>query len=137
MKGFFVDISTVFEIDCDTDTVEMSCPAEYFYSPDEIKIVYDEYAQDCSQIHTTVTVKGDSVWVERSGSVRLNMMLREGLSGSDKYELGENMIIIDYFADTVRTELDENGGRVYLSYRLDIGGVASKNSIEIKIKKTV
>ena len=86
--------------------------------------------------HTVITASGDTVEVNRSGAVQLNLLLREGMAGSDRYELGENMILIDYFADRVSCSLSENGGTVNLSYRIDLGGAVSKNTIIMSVKET-
>ncbi|MBP3414856.1 MAG: DUF1934 domain-containing protein [Clostridia bacterium] len=135
MSSFIINVNTVFEIDSERDSIEMTCPAQYDYSPDCVVVNYDEYGEDGAQVHTCLTVSGNTVEVKRSGSVQLCLLLREGMSGSERYDLGQNMILIDYYTDVVKTELDEEGGTIKLSYRIDFGGTVTKNTILLSVKK--
>lgn len=135
MEQYLITLNTIFEIDGEKDSLEMTCPAQYFYSDNEARIEYDEYGEDGAPTHTVITVFSNTVEIHRSGAMQLNLLLREGMEGSDRYELGENMIIIDYFADRVCASLSQDGGTLNLAYRIDFGGMVSKNTMLLSVKR--
>lgn len=132
---YIIDVHSVFEIEGQTDDVAISCPCQYDHTAELSTVLYDDYAEDGKCVNTSITF-GEGVDINRSGGIIMGLHLREGVTISDKYTTDFGVIIVDYTAEKLCHHFDEQGGTALLRYTIDLGGVVSKNTITITVKRT-
>lgn len=132
----FIDVSTTFLIDGESDDMIITCPASYTYTPDRQEIVYDEYSDDGTAIRTEIISQNNTVTIKRNGMGDTCFELCEGVTGREKYITPAGMIMLQYTARSVISELDRDGGKIDLLYTLDLGGVISENHVVATVRKT-
>ncbi|MBQ9993475.1 MAG: DUF1934 domain-containing protein [Clostridia bacterium] len=132
MEGFKIEVITTFLIDGQSDSMQGECPAQYEYTPERAVVRYDEYTEDGS-VPTEVVASGGKVDILRRGMMDLHLAV--GSTVHDGYETGYGEIDIAYTAERVDISLTERGGTLDLLYRMDLGGVESKNHVKITVER--
>ena len=83
-----------------------------------------------------ITVFNNTVTLERSGGMESQLIIEKGRRHSCLYNTPEGDFVIGIFGESLMPELTENGGKLYMSYTIDVySGLISKNIMEIKIKE--
>lgn len=85
----------------------------------------------------TVRVESDKkVTLTRRGSFNSQMILEKGTRNICHYNTPYGGVVFGIFAETVHTDVTDNGGEVRLNYTIDVNNdLASKNEINIKIRE--
>ena len=85
---------------------------------------------------TTFTVKKDHVILTRTGSVESRMVFEKGRKDVSLYDVGFGALTIGVQARRVRNELGPEGGRLEISYGIEIEDqVRGINSFLIDVRK--
>lgn len=133
---YVVEVTSVFETGDDEDSMTVTCPAMYRYTPERRIIRYDEYTDEGACMHTRVVSTAEGVDIIREGNRALDLKLRPGQYFSQEYNVGYGMVTLEYVSRSIEDNLTEHGGTLTVKYKMDIGGVGSFNTVEIKVKKT-
>ncbi|MEE0928521.1 MAG: DUF1934 domain-containing protein [Acutalibacteraceae bacterium] len=87
-------------------------------------------------VKTNITVKGDTVTIKRSGGMESQLIIQKGRRHSCLYNTEQGDFVIGIFGESLLTEFAEKGGKIYMSYTIDVySGLLSKNIMEIKFKE--
>lgn len=72
----------------------------------------------------------------RSGGLNSKMTVEKGRRHSCLYNTSEGDFVIGIFGEALMLETNDNGGKIYMSYTLDVNsGLLSKNIMEIKFRE--
>ena len=72
----------------------------------------------------------------RNGQQRSRLILEKGKRHLCHYDTGFGTMMVGVFADRIKSDLDDSGGSLEVSYSLDINsGLKSLNEIFINIKE--
>jgi uncharacterized beta-barrel protein YwiB (DUF1934 family) len=102
------------------------------------KITYEEsHATGFDGSTVTLDVDGsDMVRMHRSGDARSSLIIEKGKKHHCHYGTPFGDFMVGVTADEIRSELDENGGRLYLKYTLDINAsYMSETEMQINVKE--
>ena len=91
------------------------------------------YADDESR--TTLTVTADTVVIDRRGETASVMTLQVGLTHTCDYQTPYGAFSLGITTHRLDNRLTANGGTLNAAYRLDLGGGATENEIEIIVKE--
>lgn len=133
--GYIIDIRTTFDVEGELDSMQVTCPAEYSYTPEIQKVTYSEQNDDFI-VNTTITITENCVDIERDNPAMPRLHLCVGESVQGRIDTGYGIIMTSYTAKRVLSKMRESGGMVFLEYVMDIGGAESHNRVNIKIRKT-
>ncbi len=135
MGGYLADIAVNFIVNGESDSMELTCPTDYSYTPERQEIAYTEYVDDVPHA-TRVVVEDNRVDILRGGLMDLHLSM-DGSSVSDTYELEFGTIMVEYRAESIVPQLTEQGGSLSLRYTMDLGGELTRNSVEITVRRTL
>ncbi len=91
------------------------------------------YADEGSK--TTLTVTRDKVVIDRRGETASVMTLQAGITHLCDYQTPYGAFTLGVTAHRLDNRLNEHGGVLNAAYRLDMGGGATENEIEIIVKE--
>lgn len=98
------------------------------------------YAEDPTlygaEVTTTLKITGnDSVVMQRSGGSDSRLQIERGQRSFSHYETGYGSLIIGVFGERIQNHLDETGGRLLMTYTIDVeSNLISRNELEITVK---
>ena len=79
---------------------------------------------------------GSKMILIRRGGMESKMTVEKGRRHSCLYNTPEGDFVIGIFGEALMLETNKNGGKIYMSYTLDVNsGLLSKNIMEIKFKE--
>lgn len=133
--SYIIDIRTTFDVEGELDTMQVTCPAEYSYTPDMQKVTYSEQNDDFT-VSTTITITENCVDIERDHPAMPVLHLCVGESVPGRIDTDFGTIVTCCTTKRVLSKMRESGGMVFLEYVMDIGGAESHNRVNIKIRKT-
>jgi uncharacterized beta-barrel protein YwiB (DUF1934 family) len=133
--SYIIDIRTTFDVEGELDTMQVTCPAEYSYTPDMQKVTYSEQNDDFT-VSTTITITENCVDIERDHPAMPGLHLCVGESVPGRIDTDFCTIVTCCTTERVLSKMRESGGMVFLEYVMDIGGAESHNRVNIKIRKT-
>lgn len=101
--------------------------------------MYKEYDEDnpSSKITSILKIEGNQkVTLIRNGGQNSRLILEKGQRHLCHYDTGYGSMMVGVFANRIHTDLTDNGGKLEVSYSLDINsGLTSINEIFINIKE--
>ena len=132
-----IQINGKYTTEAGTDTVELTVVGTYTFVDGKYYVTYREQDPEMGNVVTTLSADNTGkVTLSRSGDIVSRLNLESGMRHTCSYAMGEAQLVMGVFSDKVITELDEKGGKILLSYTLDINsGLISKNEIEITVKE--
>lgn len=133
---YIAEVISTFETEDGEDTMSVTCPAMYRFTPDRRIIRYDEYTDEGACMHTRVVSTAEGVDIIREGGRSLNLRLRPGQYFSQEYNVGYGIVTLEYVSRSIEDNLTPEGGTLKVSYKMDIGGVGSFNTVTVRVKKT-
>lgn len=137
MKIFILTLKDMHEQDGEKSESEFSAVCSYEGDENSYSLSYNESGFDpaSSQIKIKVTDK-KRVEVLREGAFNTQLIIEEGVRHTCFYETPYGEFTIGVYAESVRSQIGENGGTLELSYSLDFNsGLASKNKMTITLKE--
>lgn len=122
----------------DKSETELITKGTFEITDDSYIISYDDTeATGFKGATTEISVRGNEfASVIRRGAAASDLILEAGRKHHCQYGTPYGTMEIGVYTNTIKTQLDENGGDVYFKYTLDINtSYISENEIIINIKK--
>ena len=123
----------------DNDVTEFTTEGKMELQENLIKLYYNESDEiGAKGVKTELTVtEGRKLQLVRSGALVGGLTVEKGKRHNCLYNTPYGDFMVGVYGETVSALADENGGKIYLSYTLDVNsGLLSRNIMEIEIKKT-
>ena len=107
------------------------------FQDNAIKLEYNESELiGAKNVSTKITVKGDTVVLERSGGMESQLIIEKGRRHSCLYTSPQGDFVIGIFGESLLTDFSGKDGKIFMSYTIDIySGLLSKNIMEIRTKE--
>lgn len=123
-------------IDNETDSSTLQSEAVYQFSEGSAVISFFETAEDQMQQHTVITfLKDKLVTINRSGICNSEFLIQIGQTHPCKYELPFGSLELSIFGKEIRSDLNEQGGELFLSYAVYTNGnIAGNNTVSVNIQ---
>lgn len=139
MKEVIINIKGTQTVDGESDVVELTTVGKMNTVGNKTYLRYDD--------STATGVEGvacmikldrddDSVVMQRSGALNSRMYIKKGQRHICHYETVQGTITMGIFGESVSSSLTDKGGKITMSYNIDVNyGLLSNNKIEIKVKE--
>ncbi|MCI1966238.1 MAG: DUF1934 domain-containing protein [Oscillospiraceae bacterium] len=138
-ENYLISIKGRQRVDDETGEVELTTFGSYVRRGDSRYIVYKEYtSEDKSKTRTSILKVdgGDKVTLMRGGEDQTRLILERGKRHLCQYDTEFGNMMIGVFTSRVQSELNDLGGKLEVSYTLDINSsLSSQNEIFITIKE--
>lgn len=139
MQDVVIEIKSKQEIDGDSDSIELTTVGQMNVIGGKTYLRYDDsVATGVEGVSCLIKVdpKENSVMMQRSGVLNSRMYIKKGQRHICHYETGQGTLVLGVFGENVSNELTQNGGKLLLSYTLDVNyGMVSRNTVEINVKQ--
>lgn len=137
-EDYLISIIGRQKADGETGEVELTTVGSYVRRGDSRYILYKEYTEANGKTGTSILkIEGNSkVTLIRGGEDSTRLILEMGKRHLCQYDTGYGNLMIGVFTSRVQSELDDMGGRVEVSYTLDVNSsLSSQNDISITVKE--
>ena len=139
MKDVLIDIKGTQTVDGEDDVVSLTTVGKMNVIGGKTYLKYDDCtSNDNEAISCLIKVdpKDDSVIMQRSGAFNSRMYIKKGQRHTCHYETAAGTIVMGIFGENVQNELTDVGGKLSMSYTIDVNyGMLSRNSVEISVKE--
>ncbi len=139
MKEVLIEIKGTqqyFEEDCDVTTFTTN--GTMSVEKGIYTLCYDESEMiGAKGVKTELTIENSQkMTLARHGGMESRMVVEKGRRHSCLYNTPQGDFVIGIYGEALMAELNESGGKIYMSYTLDVNsGLLSKNIMEIKVKE--
>ena len=120
----------------DNSEIEVVTPGEFTVCDDGFKAVYQE--TEISGMEGTVTrllINDNSVSLEREGTTSSKMYFEKDKSDVSLYDTPYGTLELKIKTNELEIDLNENGGNVFIDYKMIIGDQSVQNTkLKINIK---
>ncbi|QAT49210.1 DUF1934 domain-containing protein [Caproiciproducens sp. NJN-50] len=138
-ENYLISIKGRQRVDDETGEVELTTFGTYVRRGDSRYIVYKEYTSEDKNRTRTSILKidgGNKVTLMRGGEDSTRLILERGKRHLCQYDTEFGNMMIGVFTSRVQSELNDLGGKLEVSYTLDINSsLSSQNEIFITIKE--
>ena len=136
-KKFIFVISSEITADGDTSNIELTTTGNYSRVNGRWVLLYDEMSEDkTAVIKTMIKVDDKSVTITRNGEGSSKLIMTEGERNMCHYRTQFGDILLGVYCNEVNNELSDCGGKILMSYTLDVNAsVLSENKVTIKIRE--
>ncbi len=138
-ENYILSVTGRQTVEDHSDKIELKTMASYIVRNGSRYITYREYDTQFPGKRYRTTVKIDSdgcVTVWKGGAERHNLILEKGVRHKCEYVTSFGIITLGVYTESIRDELDEEGGELEVHYSIDIQSeLASKNELLLKIKE--
>lgn len=137
-ENYLISIKGRQKVDDEDGEVELTTLGSYLKKGNCRYIVYQEYTPDDKSRKRTSVLKvdGSKVVLMRGGEDRTRLILESGKRHLCQYDTGYGNMMIGVFTTSVRSDLDDMGGNLEVSYTLDINSnLSSTNEIQVTVKE--
>ncbi len=139
MKDVLIDIKGTQNVDGEDDVVSLTTVGKLNVIGGKTYLKYDDCTSgDGETISCLIKVdpKDESVIMQRSGAYSSRMYIKKSQRHTCHYETAAGTLTMGIFGENIKNELGENGGKLFLSYTIDVNfGMLSRNSVEISVKE--
>lgn len=135
-KEVLINLTSTQYIDTDKSETELITSGTLEKDGDKFIISYEESeATGYDGSSTIVTCKGNEfASIRRSGSANSNLIIEKDKKHHCHYGTPFGDFTVGIYAHEIKNELDENGGKLYMKYTVDINtSYISDNEILITI----
>lgn len=136
---YLISVTGIQEVDGEKDKIELQTVGNYMIKSDRAYIGYKEYDEENPSISSNNIVKVENenkVTITRNGEIKTRLILEKGRRHQCHYRTIMGDMIIGVFADTIKNELNENGGKLHVSYSLDFNNeLISNNEFYIDVQE--
>ena len=123
------------------DKIALETAASYVMRDGSRYITYKEYDANCPDrvFRTTVKVDQDGiVTIMKGGTEKHHLILEKGVRHKCEYVTSFGSLSLGIYTESVRNDLNDNGGELEVCYSIDIGAeLASTNELHLKIKEAL
>lgn len=136
-KKYVFVISSEITTDGDKSNIELTTTGNYSRVNGRWVLLYDEMSEDkTAVIKTMIKVDDKSVTITRNGEGSSKLILTEGERNMCYYRTQFGDILLGVYCNEVNNELSDSGGKISMSYTLDVNAsVLSENKVTIKIRE--
>lgn len=138
-ENFILSVTGMQTVDGESDKIELQTPASYITKNGSRYITYKEYDANYPDKIYRTTVKIDSdgiVTIMKGGAEKHHMILEKGVRHKCEYYTSFGSLSLGIYTESIRNELDDNGGELEVRYSIDIQAeLASTNELHLKIKE--
>lgn len=137
MKNVIIDIKGTQGIDDDSDIVELSTLGTLSEKDGKFLITYEENKTVKDEtVKTLVKTEEGKVTMIRSGALDSRLIIEKGRRNTCFYSVPQGELVLGIFGEEIENHLTENGGKLKMSYTIDIeNSLLSKNTVEISVRK--
>lgn len=139
MKDVVIDIKGIQEVDGQEDVVEVTTVGKMNIINGKTYLKYeDSVATGVEGVSCVIKIdeEDNSVVMSRSGTLNSRMYIKKGQRHICHYETGQGTITMGIFGEAVTHNMTADGGKIFMSYTLDINyGMVSRNKVEISVKQ--
>ncbi len=136
-EDFLITINGTMEQNGQSDSVQLMTRGSFVKRNDHFFISYNETeATGYKGCVTTVKVEGTrKVSMLRFGPAPSQLVIEKGCRHVCHYDTGAGALSLGVSADEIHAALSEHGGKVKLSYMLDVdASTLSKNIVDITVR---
>ena len=136
-KKYVFVISSEITTDGDKSNIELTTTGNYSRVKGRWVFLYDEMSEDkTAVIKTMIKVDDKSVTITRNGEGSSKLIMTEGERNMCHYRTQFGDILLGVYCNEVNNELSDSGGKISMSYTLDVNAsVLSENKVTIKIRE--
>ena len=136
-KKYVFVISSEITTDGDKSNIELTTTGNYSRVNGRWVLLYDEMSEDkTAVIKTMIKVDDKSVTITRNGEGSSKLIMTEGDRNMCHYRTQFGDILLGVYCNEVNNELSDCGGKILMSYTLDVNAsVLSENKVTIKIRE--
>ena len=136
-KKYVFVISSEITTDGDKSNIELTTTGNYSRVNSRWVLLYDEMSEDkTAVIKTMIKVDDKSVTITRNGEGSSKLIMTEGERNMCHYRTQFGDILLGVYCNEVNNELSDSGGKISMSYTLDVNAsVLSENKVTIKIRE--
>ena len=136
-KKYVFVISSEITTDGDKSNIELTTTGNYSRVNGRWVLLYDEMSEDkTAVIKTMIKVDDKSVTITRNGEGSSKLIMTEGERNMCHYRTQFGDILLGVYCNEVNNELNDSGGKISMSYTLDVNAsVLSENKVTIKIRE--
>ncbi len=127
-----VTVTSTQRVDDDSTTETFHTVGEWEIASHAMRLTYAE-PSDTAQ--TTVLLLGERVHIRRKGECEVHWILEDNATHSCPYQTPYGILPFQITTKQIQKQVNEKGGRLFLSYRLDAGSGTTEHEIEILIKE--
>ncbi len=121
----------------DKEVIEFITEGRFYKRGSRFFVFYRENEQmGMANCTVMLIIDDNSIVMRRKGEFELKLTYSEGKSESVIYYLPYGMINMTQTTQMVRSNINNNGGKIELVYTMDIDGRKQRNELEINIEKT-
>lgn len=137
MNNVKVSIKGMQTQDDDTNDVELFTEGQFEKDGDKYILIYKESEMTGFEgTTTTVEIENEKVSIIRSGNVSNQMIFLKGKKTTSYYNTQFGSLVIGVMADKMDVDITDEGGKIDISYILDINEeFIGQNNVHIDIKK--
>lgn len=138
MKDVIIDIKGTQGIDGEDNVIELSTLGKLSVRDGKYLLTYEENETiKSNNTKTLLKAEGDSkITMIRSGAIDSRMIIEKGRRNTCFYSVPQGELVLGIFGETIENTLKDNGGKVKMSYTIDIeNSVLSHNTVEISVRE--
>lgn len=132
-----IAIKGVQSLDGDSDTIELTTVGIMEPTQDGYLLQYQETPiTGMPGTVTTLRIAPSQVQLERSGSLSSLLVLEKGRRHQTSYETPYGSLLAGTYTEELDIDLTEEGGRLVLTYTMDMNGaVTGRHTVHIDVKR--
>ncbi len=137
-EDYLISIKGKQETDGETGEVELTTVGSYIQKGNSRYILYKEYTEAKGKPGTSILkIEGNSkVTLIRGDGDNTRLILEKGKRHLCQYDTGYGSLMIGVFTSRVHSDLGDVGGRLELSYTLDVNSsLSSRNDLFITVRE--
>ena len=138
LKNVLIKIKGTNTAEGNADNVEFTTEGKLGEKEGKMYILYEEEESiGASGVKTMLKVDSDrQVILQRSGALNSRMIIEKGQRHNCCYSTVQGDVMVGIFGEAIKSELDDDGGKLYMRYTVDVNmGLISRNEIEISVKE--
>ncbi len=138
-EDYLITIDGIQRSDTDEDKLSLTTVGSFYRRKGDYFIVYKESkATGFDGDITTLQVEANKkVTMRRKGKTNSELTIERGQKHLCHYDTGHGNFVVGILAKHIENNLNESGGKLSLSYALDINSNAvSENELNITVRET-
>ena len=135
--NYLITVVGTQTIDGESDSIEVITTGDLHIEDGGLTISYPEFSQEDPNIRTdtTITMEGSRLTIERRGEMSSRLILEEGVRHQCVYDTPMGSMMIGIFTDSIRADVNEDGGEIRASYQLDFNhNAVSYNQFHVTLR---
>lgn len=133
-KKAIITIDDSHEVGGESESSTLTTTGSFERTDDGCVLSYDEVGDLFGNV-TQITLKGDRVTMERKGKNNAQLIIEKNKRYNCLYTTDYAELMLGISGRKVRSEINEKGGRLYLSYGIDFSsGFSSNNELTVSFR---